>query len=275
MRNDLKIITKRSNWSVIWLIIVLNFLLIYLSSLVFLSEWMQNIQSSTHGLVDPNLIVFSVMSLLLIVFVLWYKSKFSIKQLGLVNFKQGLISIVLIWLGSQLITFLINLSFNHEIALNDIWSNWGLGYIIGFLAAMIIGTALFEEVIFRGYIFPQFYLAINSRYRLLFAISISSFLFSIWHIPSLVNIVNLANHEIFIRLIMLFLVGIIFCLAYLRTGNVYVLIAIHALNNAPTPLMSSPLNASSIVQITSVLLLIFWPFLFGKKKMKEWYHIGL
>jgi membrane protease YdiL (CAAX protease family) len=270
----MEIKTYKSKKGILLLFIIMNFAGIYLSSIFFESEFLLNIQKETRGLLDPNLIIFSFMNIVLVIFLLVFKEKIPFHALGLIRPKQGIYTFILIWFFSQVIIIGINLFQGNDLMLNNIWTRWGAGYVVGYLFAMIFGTALFEEVAFRSYLFPQFYLSIKLKNRLFWAVLLSSIIFSLWHIPSLINIVKLPLPAIAIRLVMLFVVGIISCIAYLRTGNIYVMIAIHALNNAPTPIFQSTVNPSSIIVILSLILLLIWPYLFGHSNIKEWYSIS-
>lgn len=255
--------------------IVLSFLGIYCSSLIFESNWLLDLQKRSLGLLDPNLLVFGFLNLVVIVCLLVGIEKIPFRKLGLINLKQGILVFTLVWSISQLIIIAINLFHGQDIKINMIWSKWEPTYIFGFLIAMITGTAFFEEVAFRGYLLPQFFFLIKNKHRTLWAILLCALLFSIFHIPSLLYIVKLSPPEILTRLLMLLGVGIITCLAYLRTGNIFVLIAIHALNNAPTPLFQSDFNSSLISGIVSISLLVFWPYIFGNSKFPELYSIKL
>jgi membrane protease YdiL (CAAX protease family) len=89
---------------------------------------------------------------------------------------------------------------------------------------MIIGTALYEEIAFRGVIFPQLFLKLANakssyRYRLFLAMLVSAVLFSLYHLPSLILILDLDKHEILIRLTGFLIPGIILSIAYISTNT--------------------------------------------------------
>lgn len=253
----------------------LCFLGISASSLVFGSEELMALQKWSLGLIDPNLVVFSILSLVLIVLLLVRMEHIPFTKLGLVHLKKGLIVFFMIWGLTQLITALILIVQGEPLQLNQLWTAWKPTYVLGFLIAMIFGTAFFEEVAFRGFLLPQVYHLTKGKYRLLWAIVISALLFSLFHIPSLIFIVQLALPDMAFRLLSLLGVGILINVAYLRTGSVFVLIAIHALNNAPTPIFQGSISASVISGTVAMALLVLWPILFGNSKWGAWYHIKL
>jgi TctA family transporter len=57
---------------------------------------------------------------------------------------------------------------------------------LGFLVAMLVGIPLYEEVAFRGFLFPQLYLKLGGAYRarLWVAAIISALLFALMHLPN-------------------------------------------------------------------------------------------
>ncbi len=94
----------------------------------------------------------------------------------------------------------------------------------GMIAAgfMVICVAPFaEEFFFRGF----FYKALRSRYSVLVAAAIDGLLFGVIHY-------DFSGADALLILPPLGALGFIFCLVYERTGSLYPVIALHALNNA-------------------------------------------
>jgi len=95
---------------------------------------------------------------------------------------------------------------------------------LGLLAAgfMVICVAPFaEEFFFRGF----FYRALRSRYSVLAAAAIDGLLFGIIHY-------DFSGADALLFVPPLAALGFLFCLIYERTGSLYPVIAMHALNNA-------------------------------------------
>ncbi len=89
--------------SIIVIFIILNFLLIYISArYVFSSESIWNFRKQTFGLIEPNLIIFGLMNLLLVGGMLIAPGTIKIKHLGLTNLKQGVLTFTGIWLVLQI-----------------------------------------------------------------------------------------------------------------------------------------------------------------------------
>ena len=94
----------------------------------------------------------------------------------------------------------------------------------GLIAAglMVICVApVAEEFFFRGF----FYKALRSRYSVLVAAAVDGLLFGVIHY-------DFSGVDALLILPPLGLLGFIFCLVYERTGSLYPVIALHALNNA-------------------------------------------
>ena len=95
---------------------------------------------------------------------------------------------------------------------------------LGLIAAgfMVICVAPFaEEFFFRGF----FYRALRSRYSILVAALIDGLLFGVIHW-------DFTSAEALLIVPPLAALGFMFCLVYERTGSLYPVIALHALNNA-------------------------------------------
>jgi uncharacterized protein len=89
----------------------------------------------------------------------------------------------------------------------------------GFMVICVAPVA--EEFFFRGF----FYKALRSKYSVLVAAAIDGLLFGIIHY-------DFSGADALLILPPLGALGFIFCLVYERTGSLYPVIALHALNNA-------------------------------------------
>ena len=87
---------------------------------------------------------------------------------------------------------------------------------------MVICVAPFaEEFFFRGF----FYRALRSRWSVLMAAGIDGLLFGVIHY-------DFSGADALLILPPLAALGFVFCLVYERTGSIYPVVALHALNNA-------------------------------------------
>jgi uncharacterized protein len=94
------------------------------------------------------------------------------------------------------------------------------GLIAAGIMIVLVAPAA-EEFFFRGF----FYRALRTRFGVLAAAGIDAALFGIIHY-------DFSNADVLLILPPLGVLGFIFCLVYERTGSLYPVIALHALNNA-------------------------------------------
>jgi membrane protease YdiL (CAAX protease family) len=89
----------------------------------------------------------------------------------------------------------------------------------GFMVVCVAPVA--EEFFFRGF----FYRALRSRYSLVVAAAIDGLLFGVIHF-------DFSSADALLILPPLAVLGFVFCLVYERTGSLYPVIALHAINNS-------------------------------------------
>jgi len=116
---------------------------------------------------------------------------------------------------------------------ND-WAAVGAGTAAYLLAAQLLGNALYEEVVFRGFLLPQLFLELRgagTALALVLAPVVSQALFAVAHVPNRLWVTGLAPGELPGALLPLFLMGLFFALLYLLTDNLFAVVGVHALNN--------------------------------------------
>ena len=111
----------------------------------------------------------------------------------------------------------------------------------GFMVVCVAPVA--EEFFFRGF----FYRALRSRYSVLAAAAIDGLLFGVIHY-------DFSGADALLFVPPLATLGFLFCLVYERTGSLYPVIALHALNNAIAFVVTVEDAWPSIVFGTIVLL---------------------
>jgi membrane protease YdiL (CAAX protease family) len=128
------------------------------------------------------------------------------------------------------------------------------------------GGALIEEVIYRGFLMPQVFIALKRftswsiTKSLVAAVTISQLYFAVNHLPAAFR-TSLPASEIILYVVQVFFVGVFFVAVYMRTGNLFVAIGIHALLNFPGALFISRMDPFYIVLVLSCAILIVWPYL--------------
>lgn len=179
-----------------------------------------------------------------------------------IGWRRGLLGPALLataglWLVMQLATVLAAAWNGQPLVLRDAWAA-GLGLALGPLLAQLLGTALMEESVFRGYLWPQlvrrFSGSLSPRAARWSGLLASQALFGLLHVP--IRIYGGASSgEVAGMVLMLFVIGLVFALIYAATGNLFVAVGVHALGNAPTLLFEPHGPAPTMVLLAATLLL--------------------
>ncbi len=145
--------------------------------------------------------------------------------------------------------------------------NLKTGYFLG----QIFGNAAFEELLFRGLLFTQFYLLFKYKFSdkkaIVLAIISSQLFFAIIHIPNRLMINQVDN--LLADLIKIFIVGIIFTLIYLKTKNLIYLTGVHSLVNVPLMINETKFPTPLIILFLAMAISLFWNKLNNKMKEEE------
>jgi len=134
---------------------------------------------------------------------------------------------------------------------------------------MLFGTALYEEVGYRGFLLVQFdmkmaHVTSNKYFRLALALLFSQALFMLVHIPWKVVNEGWTVNIFFDLIFSVFMNGLIYGVLYLRTENLFFVMGVHALGNAPTSLFVSSLGASNLVILFAIIWAVVW------SKLRKW-----
>lgn len=265
------IVVRRSSGAVLATSVVASVLVTTFMVHAFMrSEAARWVLEVSGGWINDNLVFFTVLGAAVIGAVLRGMGGLRPADLGLERsqLRQGLWTLAGLWVAIQLLAGTISLAAGRGIELNGIWAQHGTGTVLGFALAMLLGTALFEEIYFRGYLLPQLALrtgaVLKDRSGLLAAVLACSVIFALWHLPTLVLNRSLTGAALAGSLANMLLGGILLCLVYLRTANLFVGIAVHALVNAPTLLPASPVPGSLVAGSLGIVLLVAWPAFVGR-----------
>lgn len=228
----------------------------------------------TKGLVQPTLL----WSLLLFIIVIGggirLGSNLRARDIGLSmsQIPTGLFVTLGVWVALQVILLFIALiGKESSVSLNTTFETEQWTTTLGLLTAQVIGNALAEESMFRGFLMPQLYLKFGGRKDrifwspMLWAIFASQLGFSLIHIPNLYH-QGIPGVEIVGTLAITFALGVFFALLYIRTANLFVCVGLHALFNTPTPLVRPVIQPQLevlqlIILVLALLVLVLWPLL--------------
>jgi len=250
--------TRRARKHTILRLAAAHFALAAVVNLVFFARGgFHPLASATGGLISGSLVASVVFTGVLVGGVILRLGGLRPRDVGILprSIPQAALWIAGIWAAAQAVQLAVGLLDNVEVELRPEWANPGL--MIGILLAQVFGNALFEEIAYRGFLFPQIYLRLpNSRARLALALLFSQGLFALAHIPNRIYL-GMTLSEIALDQVMLIGCGVLYALVYLRTSNLFIVVGIHALGNAPTSLFttSTPfLNDGASILIYTLLI---------------------
>lgn len=205
------------------------------------------IQESTAGLIWAKLVIylimFSVVALLFLVI-----GKLRLRDVGFVpaRIPVGLASMLGLWVLFQITVLIVNLLFGEPLRIHPTWNSAeAIAAMFGVLIFYTFGVALYEEIVFRGFLVGQLYhycpsIFIKSGVRTAYAIVLSSLLFGLGHLPQRLTqgfgLAELPAHALIIAA-----GGIYLCVIWIITNNLFIAIAMHSLLDALIDAKNPPL----------------------------------
>jgi membrane protease YdiL (CAAX protease family) len=256
---------KRARASTIGLFLVLSFLILG----AYLAVYRIGFGLTGHDSIDGSICRILVLNTLLVAgpivgVLLWYE-KLSLQDIGIVwrRLRSAMLFWGGIWLLIQGIELVAGLLLRGHAEIDPAWSGGGLA-IIGLLVAHLFGTALYEEMAFRGFLLRQCFASLHRRTKnrqvlsTVLAILISQLAFALFHVPwKLLTQGRSANTMG--ELSGVLLTGIVYSLLYLRTDNLFLVMGVHALGNAPTSLITPTIGTPNLLLLFIVVIWILWP----------------
>jgi membrane protease YdiL (CAAX protease family) len=225
------------------------------------APWCVAVYRATQGLIDFTLMLGLFLQVLIIGILVIGIGRLRPRELGLdiAKLPAGVAWTFAAWLAAQLVTLLICVVAGEPIGLNPAWSFGSWTQPAGKWIAQLFGNAALEEVLYRGFLFPQcvwlassWFRGRSDQWRIAIALLISQGCFALGHIPF--NFVGGGWSGQWL-LIYQFLMGLAFCGIYIRTGNLFLAIGFHALANNPGPLLTGG-TIAEILPMAIVHLLI-------------------
>lgn len=220
----------------VWLI-VLVVLAQYAATLLFNlvlfhQGWIKGLQLLTCGLLNATLIGYAILLPLVVGGLLFWLGRLRPCDVGLRfrDFPAAIRWTLALWLVVNLAEAAAQFGHFHFDAQ---WSR-PLG-LVGQWIAQIFGNALYEEIIYRGFLTVQLALLFERLGRgraLLLGVLLAQAIFASIHIGLLLNM-GLSGSAIVQAMPELFLAGIALAMVYLITGNLLIAVGVHALVDAP------------------------------------------
>ncbi len=264
------IVSKESDYKTMILFFVVSIVIVILYLGIYLAGIIQSIEEVSGGLVHRTLILNSLLLVTAVYGILILYGKLQGRDIGLIVKKLPIaITIGLMtWILVQIIEGILGYVEVGSIELNQQWNTESLA-LIGLFIGMFFGTALYEEVGYRGFFLIQFSMkmqrVVENRYlQIIIALVVSQALFTILHIPW--KVMNQGWTIIVLQelLFSVFVNGVIYGLLYLRTENLFFVMIVHALGNAPTSLVSPVIEPSNILLLIAIIWAVIWP------KLERW-----
>lgn len=258
--------SREKSWVFLLVLILVSTGMSMLNNLVFFRYGtFSPIYEATNGLIGGTLIASGLHGLVIVLGLLMLVGRMRASEFGVVTAQigQGVFVLALVWLALNVISVVVVLVTGQALSWDSRWAEWGVLAVLGSLIGQVFGNALVEEIQYRGFLLPQFWhklraLADRPRLRVVLAVALMGAIFSLSHIPN-----RIVHQQPFDDWAMLFGMGALFALIYLRTENLFVAVALHALHNAPTLLFASPLDYALPIMVLDALVVVFWPQIAG------------
>lgn len=243
-------------------IIILQPILSLITNYLFTIKFYQPIAVWTNYLIN------STLQANLVILFIWVVLIFKIGKHDLSSIwldkkksKDGVIAGLIFWFIIQIFVFFYLLLSENTFSFQQ-----NITKEIGLFLGQLFGNALNEELIFRGIFFLQFYILLKKRFsnRTAFIVSIvaSQFLFAVIHLPNRILVKHYEN--LVVDQIRLFIMGILFVLFYVKTGNFALTVIMHSFLNCPLRLFEAKFLYQMVVLAIFLLAILFW----NKIKMK-------
>ncbi|UCE11733.1 MAG: CPBP family intramembrane metalloprotease [Candidatus Thorarchaeota archaeon] len=266
--------SRESDYKTMALFLTISLVIVFVYLVLFQVGIVQSIELASGGLIHPTLILNALLLASAVLGVLVYYGKLQWTDFGLIRRKLPVAVVVcaISWALVQIVEGLIGFIGTGVIEIEVGWNTEALG-LIGLLIGMLFGTALYEEVGYRGFLLIQFKMKMSqlttTRYlQVALGLLISQMFFTLIHIPWKVMNQGLTVTVFFDLVFSVFLNGLIYGLLYLRTENLFFVMIVHALGNAPTSLVSPSIGPSSILLLLAIIWAAVWPQLRRLEKGK-------
>ncbi len=261
---------RRTREVPLWIsLLFLVLMALFLLSERFAGPIFMRIEEKAQGLITLGFLNYVVLFVVIIGGLFLGIARLQPRELGLhlANLPAALIVTALLWTSLQLLALVLNLLAFGEVRLAPNWLQpGGVSAGVGqLLFGQLLGNAPFEEIAWRGFLLPQCYFKLQAlqgqpQARVALAIVLSQGLFALSHIPVLLS-TGVSSFSLLIELLVIMLVGIIPAGGYLRTGNLWPAMGLHALNDAPAVLFAATWLSNSLLGtlaafLCAVLLLI-------------------
>lgn len=226
--------TPRAPVWAIALVIVAQYVLDALFNLVvFRQHWIGAIVRATGKWVNGTLVAYTIMLPVVVGFAILLLGGLRLRDIGLrkEDVRAAIGWTVVPWIVVAGAEALLHIG---HFAFDPAWSKPGV--VGGALIAQIFGNALYEEIVYRGFLTVQLMLMLERFGRTraaIWGVVLAQIVFASIHVPMLLNH-RTPWPEIAGLMPELFLAGVGLAALYFLTGNLLIVVGVHALVDAPT-----------------------------------------
>lgn len=180
--------------------------------------------------------------------------------------RDGAVVMALVVLAPQALTASYFLVTQGRVPLHPDWLGPRARNILPWFVVMLACTALYEEIVYRGFLYSQLVLKTrgSSRVRAWKAGLISQLIFGLSHIPGHILLRHMAWDDTAKIVAAQCALGGVFVVIFRRTRNLSIAVGTHALINAPLPIVDFALPWEPVL----LIVLVFWPRLSRDPKMR-------
>jgi len=255
--------TRHSTWPAITVVIVgfAGFALVsnWLLSQGPVRQALDDLQTTTGGVIGPTFVA-GMAALVLVVLLVLGLAQLRPADVGwhprLIG--PALAIIGAMWVATQGILVVVVTFAGGSLAWHADWRQPGL--VAGILLGQVLGTALVEETVYRGFLLPQLFHKASERYRPMVALAVatlaSQLLFALSHLPYHVFMWKHEAQELILVQLVSLAIGLVFAAVFLTTRNLFLSVGVHAIGNAPTPLVQIADDHARVAWFALVLLLL-------------------
>ncbi len=264
---------KRAPFAVIALVVLAQVFFDALFNLVIFKQgWLRPIYFATHGLINLTLIANAILLGIVVIGMIVRIGRLRAHDLGLswAGLRAAALFALALWAAVNLGVIGFWLAAGKTLAIDPAWQK-PLANIGDFLA-QIFGNALYEEIVYRGFLTVQIALLLQRFGKTAAVIGggfIAQAIFAVIHVPMLIvtgnNWAQIAD-----LLPQVFAIGCILAAIYLITGNLLLAVAAHALTDAYMLIFAAPMETSDsanfVYSMLALLLVGGWWAMQGRKE---------
>lgn len=243
---------------------VLVVMLLFVSYVLFRTAIPMEVARVTNGAIrGPQLAYFIEIGLLCLVMIKLGGLRAADVGLRRADLVPAAAATFAIWLAAQMLLASSALAAGHGLSIDPAWIERGAANPGIAFAGQLFATALAEELAFRGFLTPQLATKLaaggmGARTATAVAIVGVQLAFALSHVPQRLAS-DVSGLELVSNLGLTWVIGIGFALLYWRTGNLLLVVGIHALSNELAPLFDSPLPQAVAFNVVIAALVVAWP----------------